>query len=153
MPIRPAIAAVIAGAASLGSVAFAQASDRVVPSSVQWKQILPGAHFGAAYGDWEKEAHGKYVRFVKGVQIPLHRHTNDYHAVTISGRLVNVFEGGRRVEIAPGDYFYMAPMRAHSHECLSDEGCLFYTYGDRLWNFVPYDASSDGDGVAERGRR
>ena len=137
--------------ASLASVASAQGSDRVAPAGVQWKQILPGAHFGAAYGDWDKGAHGKYVRFAKGVEIPLHRHTNDYHAVAISGRVVNLFEGGKRVEIAPGDYFHMAAMRAHSHECLSDQGCLFYTYGDRLWDFVPYEAAAPAAKL-ERGR-
>lgn len=145
-------AAAAAALAALAPMAFAQGTDRVIPANLQWKEIVPGAHFAAAHGDWEKGAHGKYVRFVKGVQIPLHRHSNDYHAVSISGRLVNLFEGGRRVEIAPGDYFHMAPMRAHSHECLSNEGCLFFTYGDRLWDFVPYEAPGQSTGAAERGR-
>ena len=145
-------AASMAALVSLASLASAQGSDRVEPGGVQWKQIVPGAHFGAVYGDWEKGGHGKYVRFVKGVQIPLHRHTHDYHAVAISGRIVNLFEGGKRVEIAPGDYFYMAAMRAHSHECLSDAGCLFYTYGDRLWDFVQYEGPAAA-AKTERGRR
>ena len=149
--MRQVLSASIAVMASLASVASAQGSDRIAPGGVQWKEIVPGAHFGAVYGDWEKGAHGKYVRFVKGVQIPLHRHTNAYHAVAISGRIVNLFEGGKRVEIAPGDYFHMAAMRAHSHECLSDGGCLFYTYGDRLWDFVPYEAPAAAT-KPERGR-
>ena len=152
MSIRLAAATTIAVAASLSSIAAAQESDRVVPTTLEWKQIIPGVDFAAAHGDWEKGAHGKYVRFIKGVQIPLHRHSNDYHAVFLSGRMANVFEGGRRVDIAPGDYFYMAPGRAHSHNCLSDEGCLFYTYGDGLWDFLPYEASTGADG-AERGDR
>lgn len=147
-----ALAASLAVAASLASAASAQGGDRVAPAGLLWKQIVPGAHFGAVYGDWEKGAHGKYVRFVKGVQIPLHRHTHDYHAVAISGRIVNLFEGAKRVEIAPGDYFYMAAMRAHSHECLSDEGCLFYTYGERSWDFLPYEAPAPA-AKTERGRR
>ena len=134
-------AAAIAAASLPGSTVSAQIGDRLSPTSVQWKEIVPGAHFGAAYGNWEKGAHGKYVRFVKGVQIPMHRHTNEYHAVAISGRVVNLFEGGTKVEMAPGDYFHMAAGRAHSHECLSDEGCLFYTYGTQLWDFVPYEAA------------
>lgn len=129
-----------------------QAQDRVVPADIQWKQILPGAHFGAAHGDWEKGAHGKYVRFVKGVQVPLHRHSNEYHAVILSGQVVNVFEGGQRVALAPYDYFYMAPMRAHAHECLSEGGCLFYTYGSQLWDFVPYQAPAVPVDGTERGR-
>lgn len=143
-------AASITAIASLAAVASAQGSDRIAPAAIAWKEIVPGAHFGAAYGDWEKGAHGKFVRFAKGVQIPMHRHTNEYHAVAISGRLVNLFEGGRRVDIAPGDYFYMAGGRAHSHECVSDEGCLFYTYAGKAWDFVPYEAAAGP--ASERGR-
>ena len=150
MPMRSSAAFVLI-ASALASAASAQSSDRVVPTNLQWKEIVPGAHFAAAYGDWEKEGHGKFVRFVKGVQIPMHRHTNDYHAVAISGRIVNLFEGGRRVEIAPGDYFYMAARRAHSHECLSDEDCLSYTYGNALWDFVPYETPAQGSSSSERG--
>jgi len=138
--------------ASLGTAALAQASDRIGPASVAWKEIVPGAQFGAVHGDWEKGAHGKYVRFVKGVQIPLHRHSNEYHALVLSGQVVNLFEGGRRVAMAPGEYFYMAGGRAHAHECLSDGGCLLYAYGDKAWDFVPYEAAGQGAPAAERGR-
>lgn len=79
-------------------------------------------------------AHGKFVRIDKGAQVPLHLHTNDYHAVFVSGRMTNVFDGGQRIEIRPGDYFYMAARRPHSHECQSDEGCLFYTSGSGTWD-------------------
>lgn len=151
--MRMALASVsIMAIAPLGTVASAQGGDRVASSALEWKEIVPGAHFGAAYGEWEKGAHGKFVRFAKGVQIPMHRHTNDYHAVTISGRLVNLFEGGRRVDIAPGDYFYMAAGRAHSHECMSEEGCLFYTYAGKSWDFVPYEAPATPAGEAGGGR-
>ena len=151
MTLRIAAVAATAVWGFTAPAVFAQGTDRLAPAGLQWKEIVPGAHFGAAYGDWEKGAHGKYVRFVKGVQIPLHRHTNSYHAVAISGRIVNLFEGGRRVDIAPGDYFHMTGGRAHSHECLSDEGCLFYTYGDKLWDFVPYDAPAPAANAPERG--
>ena len=152
MLMRLVLATAITAATCLGTAVSAQGGDRLSPTGLQWKEIVPGAHFAATYGDWEKGAHGKYVRFVKGVQIPLHRHTNDYHAVAISGRVVNLFEGGRKVEIAPGDYFYMAAGRAHSHECLSDEGCLFYTYGSQLWDFVPYETPNQGATASERGK-
>lgn len=153
MSMRLSACAALAAFSFLATAVPAQAQDRVVPANLQWKEIVPGAHFAAAHGDWEKEGHGKYVRFVKGVQVPLHRHTNAYHGVAISGRLVNVFEAGRKVEVAPGDYFHMAAMRAHAHECLSDGGCLFYTYGDRPWDFVPYEAAAPAAGGNERGHR
>ena len=152
MPMRLVAAIATAATTFFGTAVSAQGGDRLSPTGVQWKEIVPGAHFAATYGDWEKGPHGKYVRFVKGVQIPMHRHSNEYHAVSLSGRVVNLFEGGRKVEIAPGDYFYMAAGRAHSHECLSDGGCLFYTYGTQPWDFVPYETPSQSETASERGR-
>ena len=130
--LKAATAALVAG--SVAVAAQAQTGDTIAVGDLQWKEIVPGASFAAAYGDWEKGAHGKYVRIQRGAQIPMHLHSNDYRAVLISGRLVNLFEGGERVELGAGDYFYMAAKRPHSHECLSEEGCLFYTYSDGLWD-------------------
>lgn len=119
---------------SIGAAAFAQGGDSIARSELQWREIVPGASFAAAYGDWEKGAHGKYVQIVKGAQIPLHVHSNEYRAVMVSGRMANVLDAGTRVEIAPGDFFHMAAKRPHSHECLTEEPCFFYTYGDGHWD-------------------
>ena len=127
-------AAAIFMAGSFGAAAWAQTADTVAKANLEWKEIVPGASFAAAYGDWEKGAHGKFVKIARGAEIPMHFHTNDYHAVIVSGQLVNLFDGGQKTETGPGDYFYMAAKRPHSHECLSEEGCIFYTYGDGLWD-------------------
>lgn len=137
------IAAAAAAVAMLTPGALAQGADRLSPNKLEWKEIAPGVHFGASHGDWEKGAHGKYARFVKNVQIPMHRHSHEYHALVVSGRVVNLLEGGVRVELEPGDYFHMAARRAHSHECLSDGGCLLYAYASDRWDYVPYEASAE----------
>ena len=128
-------AATIALAAGAVCVAAqAKAGETIAAGDLEWKEIVPGASFAAAYGDWEKGGHGKFVRIQRGAQIPMHTHSNDYRAVVVSGRMVNLFGGDQKTEVAPGDYFYMAAKRPHSHQCLSEEGCVFYTYGDRLWD-------------------
>lgn len=119
-------------AASIG--AQAQGGDLVARGDLQWKEIVPGVSFAAAHGDWDKGGHGKFVRISRSAEIPMHRHSNDYRAVVVSGRMVNLFEGNQKTEVAAGDYFYMAAKRPHSHQCLVEEGCLFYTYGDGLWD-------------------
>ena len=138
----PTVRAAVAGAVALaiGAAAYAQSSDRLARGDLQWREIVPGASFAAAYGDWEKEGHGKFVRIAREAQIPLHVHTNDYHAVMVSGRMRNILDAGTRVELAPGDYFYMASKRPHAHECLTDEPCLFYTYGDGSWDIEAVEA-------------
>lgn len=136
--LRAAAAAAVV--LSVCGAAYAQGADRLARGDLQWREIVPGASFAAAYGDWEKGAHGKFVRIVNSAQIPLHVHSNEYRAVMISGRMVNILDAGTRVEVAPGDYFHMAAKRPHSHQCLTEEPCLFYTYGDGHWDIEVVEA-------------
>lgn len=114
--------------------AAAQAPETIPAAELQWRNMFPGVDFAPAYGDWEKEAHGNFVRFAPGTKVPIHTHTNDYHAVMVSGQMANLFEGDQRVVIDPGTYFYMAPTRPHGHECVSQDPCFFYVHGDALWD-------------------
>lgn len=125
-----AAAAILAAAAP----ALAETPDHLTPTQLQWQTMIPGVGFAPAYGDWEKGAHGKYVRFDPGTVVPMHTHTNDYHGAMISGQMVNLYDGGQRVDINSGDYWYVAATRPHGHECVSKEPCFFYTYGDALWD-------------------
>lgn len=130
-----AFAAVAAAAiAAFAAPSLAQAPDHLTVARLQWQTMFPGVDFAPAYGHWETEAHGKYVRFAPGTEVPMHTHTNAYHGVMISGRMANLFDGGARAEVSPGDYWHIANARPHGHECLSKEPCLFYTYSDALWD-------------------
>ena len=131
---RAAAAAVLAVTA--GAAAYAQGSGILVKNALQWREMFPGVSFAPAYGDWEKEAHGKYVQISRTAKVPLHTHGNGYRAVVISGRMANLYEGGERVELAPGDHFHMAAKRPHAHECLSEEPCFFYTHSDGSWDIA-----------------
>lgn len=131
---RVGAAAAAALAVSVGSAAYAQDVGILPRSALEWREMFPGVSFAPAYGDWEQGAHGKYVRIEPATQVPMHTHSNGYRAVMISGRLANVYEGGRRAELSAGDSFHMAGGRPHAHECLSEEPCFFYTYGDARWD-------------------
>jgi len=130
------IARTMAAAASMLLVTAAQAEPpaKLSPSELQWREMFPGVQFAPAYGDWEKEAHAKYVRFAPGTQVPMHTHAGAYEGVMISGRMVNLHEGGKRVEIAPGDFWHIGGGEPHGHECLSKAPCFFYTHSNGLWD-------------------
>ncbi len=36
--------------------------------------------------------------------------------------------------MGPGDYWYVPGGMAHGNVCVSDEPCVFFTYGDALWD-------------------
>jgi len=128
------IAAAAAAASGISGAAAASPPSHLAAGSLEWRQMFPGVSFAPAYGDWEKGAHGKYVRIDAGAEVPMHIHSNAYHAVLISGEVVNLYEDSDDITVDPGSYFYVAGKRPHGHRCKSSEPCFFYTYGDGLWD-------------------
>ena len=130
----------VAAAAALlaGSSAAAQGTGTVPTSALKWREMIPNVvSFAPAYGDWETGAHAKFARVQPGATVPMHTHTQPYHAVLISGTLTNLLDSApTRVELAPGDYWYMAAGRAHGHVCTSPEPCLAYVHSDGAWDLT-----------------
>jgi len=142
-PCLVGIAAVVscltpAGAAGQDADA-ADAPAPVAQADLEWVEIVPGISFAAVYGQWDAEAHGKFVRFEPGAAAPLHRHSSAYRGVMVQGRLTNPYPGEEAVEMAPGDYWHVPAGMAHANECVSEEPCLFFTYGDAAWDITMAD--------------
>lgn len=136
MRITAAAAAAIALMAGAG--ASAQSTDTLPTSALKWREMVPNVvSFAPSYGDWEQGAHGKHARIEPGATVPMHTHKQPYHAVVVSGRLTNMLDTqDNRVELAPGDYWYMAGGRAHGHTCTSAEPCLVYTHSPGAWDLT-----------------
>lgn len=126
--------AVVGGAVSVA----AHDRDRLALADLEWREIVPGVvSFAAAYGDWEKEAHGKFVRIEPGASVPMHTHGKAYHAVLHSGELTNLLDTAEtRVDLGPGDYWHMAGGRPHGHICASSEPCIVYVHSDGAWDLT-----------------
>jgi quercetin dioxygenase-like cupin family protein len=106
----------------------------VAQERLEWVEIIPGADFAAVYGQWTEGPHAKFARFAPGMAVPLHRHTNEYHGVVVQGEFTNPFPGQQAVVMRPGDYWRVPARMAHSNECVSNEPCLIFTYGDAPWD-------------------
>lgn len=132
--------------------AQAQTSDDAVVldvEEVEWTEIVPGVDFGAVYGAFTEEPHGKMVRFEPGMIAPMHTHTHAYHGVVVQGTVTNPYEGeDPPVEMGPGTYWYVPGGVAHKTGCVSEEPCLFYTHGDALWDIQLL----EGEGAATGSR-
>lgn len=117
--------------------AAAQETDApgpVAQEDLEWVEIIPGISFAAAYGQWAEGAHGKFIRFEPGAAAPMHRHSSAYRGVIIQGELTNPYPGEEAVAMGPGDYWHVPAEMAHANECVSEEPCLFFTYGDAPWD-------------------
>jgi quercetin dioxygenase-like cupin family protein len=122
-----------------GAVAqeIARETDAPAPiaqEDLEWVEIIPGVAFAAAYGRWTEGAHGKFVRFDPGVSAPMHRHNSAYRGVVVQGELTNPYPGEEVVVMRPGDFWRVPADMAHSNECVSDEPCVFFTYGEAAWD-------------------
>lgn len=112
----------------------ADAPAVVATADLEWVEIVPGVDFAAVHGDWAEGAHAKFARFAPGMAAPVHSHTNAYHGVVVQGEFTNPYPGEEAVVMRPGDYWYVPGGAAHSNECVSAEPCVFFTYGDALWD-------------------
>lgn len=121
-----------------GASALPKGAETLPSDQLQWREMIPNAvSFAPARGAWEKGAHAKFARVQPGATVPMHTHSRAYHGVLLSGRLTNLLDSGStRVELAPGDYWYMADHRAHGHVCTSAEPCLAYTHSDGAWDIT-----------------
>ncbi len=116
---------------------------------ITWQEIVPGVDFGAVYGDFSKEAHGKLARFAPGVASPPHVHTHAYWAVVIQGTVTNPFEGEEDPpEMGPGDSWHVPAGVEHVTACVSEEPCLLYAHMDDLWDITVVEWEDEG-GEAE----
>ncbi|MGF1550769.1 MAG: cupin domain-containing protein [Sphingomonadaceae bacterium] len=126
-------------AASLSGACAAVPDDDTLPSDdLRWQEIVPGVvSFAPAHGHWEEGAHGRFARIEPGATVPMHIHSRPYHAVLMAGRMTNLLDSGpTRVDIGPGDYWYMAAGRAHGHVCTSPEPCMAYVHSDGAFDLT-----------------
>ena len=90
-----------------------------------------------AYGDMNKGAHGTFLKMPKGFVSPVHMHTHEYHAVVISGTIVNSEVGKPDIKMRPGSYWFQVGNVKHVTKCVSDSGCTVFLSQPENFDFVP----------------
>lgn len=144
MQFKYLVCALIAGTISASVLAAGSGAKTLPKKKLEWKEVAPGVSFAAAYGDWEKGAHGKFVKFEPGAKVSMHSHTNGYHAVMVSGKLTSPYKGRKKArKMASGTYWFVPAGAIHSNECVSDKACVFYTNADGAWDLIPAEKPAD----------
>jgi len=101
-----------------------------MPSKIRrlkWTDIpdVKGAKQAVLWGDPSKGAHGMFVTFPAGTEVPLHTHSHDGRGAVISGTLVITLEGKTPKELVSGSYFFVPGEQKHTTGCKSGANCLF----------------------------
>lgn len=122
------VAAIGLTAAFLFSTATASTSPQLTKhiDKLEWIKGGEGLYFALSWGDWTQEDadYGMIVKIEAGVELPRHRHTHDYHGMTIQGNWVHSFEKGDDHVLAPGSYTFQAGKENHGDRCEGTVDCL-----------------------------
>jgi quercetin dioxygenase-like cupin family protein len=77
-----------------------------------------------------------YLKYDAGLVTPLHHHSPDHYATTISGSLILVVDG-KEHRLAPGSYFAFTGKAAHVARCEGSEACVMFIDARGAWDVVP----------------
>lgn len=102
----------------------------MAPDALQWMPLNPdgpGPELAVVHGDLENGG-AMFLRVQPGHNAGVHTHTNDYHAVVVSGAPKHYLAGGAKKAkpLAVGDYWFQPGGQAHNDECTGTEPCVLF---------------------------
>lgn len=90
-----------------------------------------------AYGDLAHGAHGTFIRMPANFPGEFHTHANGYHAVLISGTLINHRPHGAEVELTSGSYWFQPGGEVHRTKCVSAVPCVMFIAQPGAFDYAP----------------
>jgi quercetin dioxygenase-like cupin family protein len=137
--IRFAMAAALTLVCAAAAPAWAKGPGKAVVTLVadlKWSDAgIPGVATSGVDGDMKKGASHFFLRYAAGFVAPLHHHSPDHHAVTLSGNLV-LITGGKEVRLVPGSYFSLKDKAAHAARCEGAQDCVMFIDARGRWDVV-----------------
>lgn len=132
------IAAVLASALVLAP-ALAHGAEKAVFSpaaDLKWINAgIPGVDTAVVKGDMKKGASHFYLKYAGGFAAPVHHHSPDHYATTVSGNLVLVVDG-KEHRLPPGSYFAFTGKAKHAGRCEGAEACVMFIDARGPWDVV-----------------
>jgi len=113
------------------------------PADLKFAPLIPdmkekSPQIAVAWGDPQSGPHGQFFKFPAGFTSPPHTHTADYHAVIISGTIMEYAPDDKSPkELGPGAYYMQPGGVAHITACKAGAECLVYTYMTGKFDFQP----------------
>jgi quercetin dioxygenase-like cupin family protein len=126
------VAAPLAWAKGPGKAVFTPVAD------LKWSDAgIPGVATAGADGDMKKGASHFFLKYAAGFVAPMHHHSPDHYAVTVTGNLVLTAADGKEVRLAPGSYFAFKDKAAHAARCEGAQDCVMFVDARGRWDVVP----------------
>jgi hypothetical protein len=132
-------------AAVLATAAFADGPAKAVStpvSDLKWTPGgIPGVSTAAVDGDMAKGPSHFFLKYDAGFAAPVHHHSSDHYATTVSGNLVLIVDGKER-RLAPGSYFAFTGKATHAARCEGSQACVMFIDARSAWDVVPEAAAA-----------
>lgn len=130
---------VVVGMAALAIGAMAQRGGEAVfvpAAQVRWVDAgIPGVQTAAVRGDMLAGASHFYLKYPAGFAAPLHFHSPDHFATTVSGQLVLIADG-KESALPPGSYFAFTGKARHGARCEGAQDCVMFIDARGPWDVV-----------------
>lgn len=104
---------------------------------LKFEQGPKGISFALLWGDWNNGGdYGMIVKIKAGHAAPDHRHTHDYHGVTIQGKWAHRGKDGKEVVLSQGSYSKQTGTENHGDRCVGPEDCLILIHQHGKRDFI-----------------
>ncbi len=118
--------------ASLG-VAISEDGKDVVhvnSATASYAELTPGASRATLWGDPENGPHAAFTKFVAGIDVALHTHTNDLRIAVVKGAYIYKPEKGEEIRVTAGQYLFIPGGARRATGSDAKEGAVFYQEAD-----------------------
>jgi|GEM_PF-3319855 len=106
-------------------------------NDLKFQQGPKGISFALLWGDWNKDGdYGMIVKIKAGHAAPDHRHTHDYHGVTIQGKWAHRSKDGKETVLSQGSYSKQTGKENHGDRCVGPEDCLILIHQHGKRDFI-----------------
>ncbi len=96
---------------------------------------IPGVSTAVVQGDMAKGPSHFYLRYPAGFVSPVHHHSPDHYATTVSGSLSLTMDG-KEQRLSPGSYFSFTGKAPHVARCAGPEACVMFIDARGAWDVV-----------------
>jgi hypothetical protein len=153
--------AMVAAAAFGAGVAVAKSAPKMPELSLlkdaTWTPLMkegPLPAMAPIQGDGTKGAYEGYLKLPAGFESPIHKHTNDYWAVLVQGKMTHwAADGGSEKDakqLGVGDLTFMPAKVDHISKCYPGADCIMVVVQKGKFDFIPQKAVAAKDKPMEK---
>ncbi len=117
----------------------AKAAMMIAPADLKWVDVpnMKGIQFAPLWGDAQKGAHGRFIKFAAGTDNPLHHHSSDLKSVVVSGTFYTGADAAAAKDLGIGSFALVPGGWKHVSGCRAGADCVIFEESGGKFDYVP----------------